>query len=52
MTRWIVLNRNNVDLVYFTAGSIGLAIMLPINIYLLKRLINVDFTSKPAKKLN
>ena len=43
MTRWIVLNRHLISLGWFTVGSIGLAIMMIINIFLLKRLLESDF---------
>lgn len=45
MTRWIVLNRSRVHIGWFTLGSVGLAAMMIINILLLKRLLQADFTN-------
>ncbi|XP_038669537.1 TLC domain-containing protein 2 [Scyliorhinus canicula] len=43
MTRWLVLNRNNVPLVTYTIGSVGMAIMTLMNIVLFYRLLRSDF---------
>lgn len=51
MTRWILLNRKLISVGWFYTGSVGLAIMMVINILLLQRLIQADFsikTSSPA----
>ncbi|XP_062409002.1 TLC domain-containing protein 2 [Sardina pilchardus] len=52
MTRWLVLNRDNVPLVSYTVGSVGLAIMTAMNIVLFYRLTHSDFLkgSRDAKK--
>lgn len=52
MTRWIVLNRSRVHIGWFTLGSVGLAAMMIINILLLKRLLQADFTNKDRKSFN
>lgn len=51
MTRWIVLNRNLIHIGWFTVGSIGLAIMMVINIFLLQRLLQADFRKSKAEKV-
>lgn len=43
MTRWLVLNRDNIPLFSYTAGSVGLAIMTAMNIVLFYRLLRSDF---------
>ncbi|KAJ7995653.1 hypothetical protein DPEC_G00246810 [Dallia pectoralis] len=43
MTRWLVLNRDNIPLFSYTVGSIGLAIMTAMNIVLFYRLLRSDF---------
>lgn len=43
MTRWLVLNRDNIPLLTYTVGSIGLAIMTLMNIVLFYRLLRSDF---------
>ncbi|XP_075994792.1 TLC domain-containing protein 2 [Genypterus blacodes] len=43
MTRWLVLNRDNVPLLAYTLGSVGLAIMTVMNIVLFYRLLRTDF---------
>ncbi|KAF3692823.1 TLC domain-containing protein 2 [Channa argus] len=43
MTRWLVLNRDNVPLVAYTLGSVGMAIMTVMNIVLFYRLLRTDF---------
>lgn len=45
MTRWIVLNRHQVHVGWFSLGSAGLAVMMIINILLLQRLMQSDFKS-------
>ena len=51
MTRWIVLNRHRVNIGWFSLGSVGLAAMMIINILLLQRLLQADFTNKNDRKL-
>ncbi|KAL0973148.1 hypothetical protein UPYG_G00199600 [Umbra pygmaea] len=43
MTRWLVLNRDNIPLFSYTMGSVGLAIMTAMNIVLFFRLLRSDF---------
>ncbi|XP_030634485.1 TLC domain-containing protein 2 [Chanos chanos] len=52
MTRWLVLNRDNVPLFSYTVGSVGLAIMTAMNIVLFYRLLRSDFlkSSREVKK--
>lgn len=54
MTRWLVLNRDNVPLLAYTLGSVGMAIMTAMNIVLFYRLLRSDFlkssTTREAKK--
>lgn len=52
MTRWLVLNRDNVPLISYTIGSVGLAIMTAMNIVLFYRLTHSDFLkgSREGKK--
>ncbi|KAJ0063440.1 hypothetical protein NL108_002681 [Boleophthalmus pectinirostris] len=53
MTRWLVLNRDNVALLAYTLGSVGMAIMTVMNIVLFYRLLRKDFlktsTREPKK---
>ncbi|XP_060565612.1 TLC domain-containing protein 2-like [Ruditapes philippinarum] len=46
MTRWIVINKDLVPLVFYSMGSLGLAIMTVMNIILFYRLLNSDFLRK------
>ncbi|KAM4701106.1 TLC domain-containing protein 2 [Discoglossus pictus] len=43
MTRWLVLNRDNIPLLTYTVGSVGMAIMTVMNIILFYRLLRSDF---------
>ncbi|CAJ0953131.1 unnamed protein product [Ranitomeya imitator] len=43
MTRWLVLNRENIPLLIYTIGSVGMAIMTLMNIVLFYRLLRSDF---------
>ncbi|XP_039363956.1 TLC domain-containing protein 2 isoform X2 [Mauremys reevesii] len=43
MTRWLVLNRENIPLATYTVGTVGMAIMTPMNIILFYRLLRSDF---------
>ncbi|XP_019616729.1 PREDICTED: TLC domain-containing protein 2-like [Branchiostoma belcheri] len=49
MTRWIVINRDAVPIIPFTLGSVGLAIMTIINVFLFFRLLRSDFLQKKPK---
>ncbi|KAE8622569.1 hypothetical protein XENTR_v10005292 [Xenopus tropicalis] len=53
MTRWLVLNRDNIPLVIYTIGSVGMAIMTVMNIILFCRLLRSDFlksTREPQRE--
>ncbi|KAK0130861.1 TLC domain-containing protein 2 [Merluccius polli] len=50
MTRWLVLNRDNVPLVSYTVGSVGMAIMTAMNIVLFCRLLRSDFLKSGARE--
>ena len=52
MTRWIVINRDFVPLIFYSMGSIGLAIMTLMNITLFYRLLRSDFFSKKDKEVS
>ncbi|XP_074870094.1 TLC domain-containing protein 2 [Carettochelys insculpta] len=43
MTRWLVLNRENIPLATYMVGTVGMAIMTPMNIILFYRLLRSDF---------
>lgn len=43
MTRWLVINRENIPLLIYTIGSVGMAIMTLMNIVLFYRLLRSDF---------
>merc|ERR1712198_770476 len=44
MTRWLTVNRDRIPLAFFTAGSVGLAVIVLMNIALFCRIIFVDFS--------
>ncbi|MBN3292825.1 TLCD2 protein, partial [Polypterus senegalus] len=52
MTRWLVLNRDNVPLLSYTIGSLGMAIITVMNIVLFGRLLRSDFlkSSREVKR--
>lgn len=50
MTRWLVLNRDNVPLLAYTLGSVGLAIMTVMNIVLFYRLLRGDFLKTSTRE--
>ncbi|XP_068440491.1 TLC domain-containing protein 2 [Clinocottus analis] len=50
MTRWLVLNRDNLSLVAYTLGSVGMAIMTVMNIILFCRLLRNDFLKKSTRE--
>ncbi|CAL4071729.1 unnamed protein product [Meganyctiphanes norvegica] len=52
MTRWLVINRDHVNLPTFTLGSVGLAIVMVMNIVLFFRICYADFTQKNQKDIN
>uniref|UniRef100_A0A803VVD0 TLC domain-containing protein n=1 Tax=Ficedula albicollis TaxID=59894 RepID=A0A803VVD0_FICAL len=43
MSRWLFLNRHNVPPAAYAVGTLGMAIMTPMNIILLYRLLRSDF---------
>ncbi|CAL1527275.1 unnamed protein product [Lymnaea stagnalis] len=45
MTRWLVINKDALPLVFYTLGSVGLAVMVAMNIILFYRLLRSDFIS-------
>ncbi|KAM6337751.1 TLC domain-containing protein 2 [Alca torda] len=45
MTRWLFLNRENVPPATYAVGTVGMAIMTPMNIILFYRLLRSDFKS-------
>uniref|UniRef100_A0A8C6X127 TLC domain-containing protein n=1 Tax=Naja naja TaxID=35670 RepID=A0A8C6X127_NAJNA len=49
MSRWLALNRENVPAVPYAMGTVGMAIMLPINIVLFYRLLRSDFLPSHKK---
>ncbi|XP_028320592.1 TLC domain-containing protein 2 [Gouania willdenowi] len=50
MTRWLVLNRDNVPLMAYTLGSVGMAIMTVMNIVLFCRLLKNDFLKSSTRE--
>lgn len=44
MTRWLTVHRDQIPLAFFTVGSVGLAIIVLMNIILFCRIIFVDFS--------
>ncbi|XP_067866072.1 TLC domain-containing protein 2 [Heterodontus francisci] len=52
MTRWLVLNRDNIPLITYSIGSVGMAIMTLMNTVLFYRLLRSDFlqSSREGKK--
>ncbi|XP_072318818.1 TLC domain-containing protein 2 [Eucyclogobius newberryi] len=50
MTRWLVLNRDNVPLLAYTLGSVGMAIMTVMNIVLFCRLLRTDFLKTSTRE--
>uniref|UniRef100_A0A8C2TJI8 TLC domain containing 2 n=1 Tax=Coturnix japonica TaxID=93934 RepID=A0A8C2TJI8_COTJA len=52
MTRWLFLNRQQVPLATYTVGTVGMAIMTPMNIILFYRLLRSDFfkSSRDTRK--
>lgn len=56
MTRWLVLNRENIPLLTYTIGSVGMAIMTAMNIVLFYRILRSDFLKSaretPSEKNN
>lgn len=45
MTRWIVVNKDAIPIFFYTAGSVGLAIMILTNTILLYRILIADYFS-------
>merc|ERR1711997_1224581 len=57
MTRWLTVHREEIPLTFFTAGSVGLAVIVVMNIILFCRILSVDFPgmfrlSSPCSKEN
>ncbi|XP_010794918.1 TLC domain-containing protein 2-like [Notothenia coriiceps] len=50
MTRWLVLNRDNVPLMAYTLGSVGMAVMTVMNIVLFCRLLRSDFLKSSTRE--
>ena len=50
MTRWIVVNRDQIPLPLYTLGSVGLAVMTVMNIILFYRLLRSDFLKSHREK--
>ncbi|XP_034557282.1 TLC domain-containing protein 2 [Notolabrus celidotus] len=50
MTRWLVLNRDKVPLMAYTLGSVGMAIMVAMNIVLFYRLLRSDFLKSSTRE--
>ncbi|KAK3084464.1 hypothetical protein FSP39_013949 [Pinctada imbricata] len=46
MSRWMLINKDLIPLVFYTLGSIGLAVMMVMNIILFYRLLQSDFIRK------
>lgn len=44
MTRWLTVNRDQIPLAFFTVGSVGLAVIVLMNIVLFCRVLSVDFS--------
>ena len=44
MTRWLTVNRDRIPLAIFTVGSVGLAVIVVMNIILFCRILSVDFS--------
>jgi hypothetical protein len=44
MTRWLTMHREEIPLTFFTAGSVGLAVIVVMNIILFCRILSVDFS--------
>jgi len=44
MTRWLTVNRDRIPLAIFTIGSVGLAVIVVMNIILFCRILSVDFS--------
>ncbi|XP_053817535.1 LOW QUALITY PROTEIN: TLC domain-containing protein 2 [Vidua chalybeata] len=50
MTRWLFLNRQNVPAATYAVGTVGMAIMTPMNIILFYRLLRSDFLKARREK--
>lgn len=46
MSRWLLINKDLIPLVFYSLGSIGLAVMTVMNIILFYRLLQSDFIRK------
>jgi len=45
MTRWLTVHRDEIPILFFTAGSIGLAVIVLMNTILFYRILTVDFSA-------
>jgi len=45
MTRWLTVHREEIPFIFFTSGSVGLAIIVVMNIILFVRILSVDFSN-------
>jgi len=52
MTRWMTIHRDEIPLIFFTVGSIGLAVMVVMNIILFCRILAVDFSGVFRKQMD
>lgn len=48
MTRWLTLHRDDVPIVFFTVGSLGLATIVGMNIVLFYRILLGDYLGKSS----
>lgn len=49
MTRWLTVHRDEVPLLFFTVGSLGLATIVGMNIVLFYRILVSDYLGKGSK---
>ena len=52
MTRWLTLHRDDVPILFFTVGSLGLATIVGMNIVLFYRILVGDYIKSSTKKSN
>ncbi|XP_076106701.1 TLC domain-containing protein 2-like [Mytilus galloprovincialis] len=50
MSRWLLINKDLVPLIFYSIGSVGLAVMTVMNIILFYRLLQSDFIKKNESK--
>ena len=51
MTRWMTIHRDDVPILFFTVGSLGLATIVGMNIVLFYRILVGDYLSSPKSKI-